>query len=139
MLAALVRFSVRHPGVVVALALVVAIFGVLRMSDASLDVFPEFSPTQVVVQTEAPGLSAGLVETLVTQPVENALAGTSGLASMRSQSIPGLSVVTVAFADGSDIYRNRVLKRGKGSEVWGWGTAYGKPEAKPATPPGGKS
>jgi formate dehydrogenase iron-sulfur subunit len=36
----------------------------------------------------------------------------------------------------SDIYRNRVLKRGKGSEIWGWGTAYGKPDAKPATPPG---
>jgi formate dehydrogenase iron-sulfur subunit len=39
----------------------------------------------------------------------------------------------------SDIYRNRVLKRGKGSEIWGWGTAYGKPDAKPATPPGAKS
>jgi formate dehydrogenase iron-sulfur subunit len=36
----------------------------------------------------------------------------------------------------ADIYRNRVLKRGKGSEVWGWGTAYGKPE-KGATPPAG--
>jgi formate dehydrogenase iron-sulfur subunit len=34
----------------------------------------------------------------------------------------------------ADIYRNRVLKRGKGSEVWGWGTAYGKPEDKPAAP-----
>jgi formate dehydrogenase iron-sulfur subunit len=39
----------------------------------------------------------------------------------------------------SDIYRNRVLKRGKGSEIWGWGTAYGKPEGRPATPPAEKS
>ena len=39
----------------------------------------------------------------------------------------------------ADIYRNRVLKRGKGSEVWGWGTAYGKPEDKPAAPPAAKS
>ncbi|MDP2239274.1 MAG: formate dehydrogenase FDH3 subunit beta [Burkholderiales bacterium] len=39
----------------------------------------------------------------------------------------------------SDIYRNRVLKRGKGSEVWGWGTAYGKPEKQPAAQPGAKS
>jgi formate dehydrogenase iron-sulfur subunit len=39
----------------------------------------------------------------------------------------------------SDIYRNRVLKRGKGSEVWGWGTAYGKPDQKPAAQPGAKS
>jgi len=39
----------------------------------------------------------------------------------------------------ADIYRNRVLKRGKGAEVWGWGTAYGKPD-RPATPaPGAKS
>jgi formate dehydrogenase iron-sulfur subunit len=36
----------------------------------------------------------------------------------------------------ADIYRNRVLVRGKGSEVWGWGTAYGKPE-RPAAKPGG--
>jgi formate dehydrogenase iron-sulfur subunit len=39
----------------------------------------------------------------------------------------------------SDIYRNRVLRRGKGSEVWGWGTAYGKPEQRPAAKPGAKS
>jgi formate dehydrogenase iron-sulfur subunit len=38
----------------------------------------------------------------------------------------------------SDIYRDRVLKRGKGSEIWGWGTAYGKPD-KPAAQPGTKS
>jgi formate dehydrogenase iron-sulfur subunit len=39
----------------------------------------------------------------------------------------------------ADIYRNRVLKRGKGSEVWGWGTAYGKPAQQPAAQPGAKS
>jgi formate dehydrogenase iron-sulfur subunit len=39
----------------------------------------------------------------------------------------------------ADIYRNRVLKRGKGSEVWGWGTAYGKPERQPSAQPGAKS
>jgi formate dehydrogenase iron-sulfur subunit len=39
----------------------------------------------------------------------------------------------------ADIYRDRVLKRGKGSEVWGWGTAYGKPERQPAAQPGAKS
>jgi formate dehydrogenase iron-sulfur subunit len=39
----------------------------------------------------------------------------------------------------ADIYRDRVLKRGKGSEVWGWGTAYGKPGQKPAPAAGAKS
>ena len=71
--------------------------------------FPEFSPTQVVIQTEAPGLSAELVETLVSQPIENAISGVPGILSLRSQSIPGLSVVTVIFSDRSDIYRNRQL------------------------------
>ena len=39
----------------------------------------------------------------------------------------------------ADIYRSRVLKRGKGSDVWGWGTAYGKPERQPSAKPGAKS
>ncbi len=50
-------------------------YGLYRINNARLDVFPEFSPTQVVIQTEAPGLSAELVETLVSQPLENGVAG----------------------------------------------------------------
>ena len=109
MIAAIVRFSVRNAGLVLAIASAVVIYGVVRMLGASLDVFPEFSPSQVVIQTESPGLSADLVETLVTNPVEQSIGGVAGLRSIRSQSIPGLSVVTVVFADGSDIYRNRQL------------------------------
>jgi CzcA family heavy metal efflux pump len=109
LIATLVRFSIRYPGVVVALAIAIVGYGLFSLTRASLDVFPEFSPTQVVLQTEAPGLSADLTETLVTRPIESAIAGVSGVQSMRSQSIPGLSVVTVVFADGTDIYRNRQL------------------------------
>ena len=107
MIAAIVRFSVRYAGVVVALAATLIGYGIYTVSRANLDVFPEFSPSQVVLQIEAPGLSAELVETLVTQPIENALAGVPRLTDLRSQSIPGLSVVTVVFEDGSDVYRNR--------------------------------
>src|SRR6476659_7803387 len=107
MIAFIVRQSIRYPGVVVALALTVVIYGFYVLTRAHLDVFPEFSPSQVVIQTEAPGLSAELVESQVSQPIENALSGASGLESLRSQSIPGLSVVHVYFQDGSDIYRNR--------------------------------
>jgi Cu/Ag efflux pump CusA len=103
----IVRQSIRYPGVIVALALTIVAYGLFTLSRASLDVFPEFSPSQVVIQTESPGLSAELVETLVSQPIENALAGVSGLESLRSQSIPGLSVVHLFFEDGTDIYRNR--------------------------------
>ena len=109
MIAGIVRFSVRNAGLVMAIALAVVIFGVVRMLEASLDVFPEFSPTQVVIQTESPGLSADLVETLVTNPIEQSIGGVAGVQSLRSQSIPGLSVATVIFADRSDIYRNRQL------------------------------
>jgi CzcA family heavy metal efflux pump len=107
MISAIVRFSIRFPGVVVALGLMLVAYGIFTLQRARLDVFPEFSPTQVVIQTEAPGLSAELVETQVTQPIENALLGVSGIETLRSQSIPGLAVITALFEDGSDIYRNR--------------------------------
>lgn len=106
-MAALVRFSIRFHGVIIALACLVVVYGLYSLTRANLDVFPEFSPTQVVIQTESPGLSAELVEVLVTQLIENSLSGTIGIDTMRSQSIPGLSVVTVTFNEGTDIYRNR--------------------------------
>ena len=107
MISFIVRQSIRYPGVVVALALTVVVYGLYVLSLANLDVFPEFSPSQVVIQTEAPGLSAELVERQVSQPIESVLAGASGVEHIRSQSIPGLSVVTVLFREGSSAYRNR--------------------------------
>jgi CzcA family heavy metal efflux pump len=107
MMSALVRFSIRFHGVVIGLACLVVIYGLYGLSRANLDVFPEFSPTQVVIQTESPGLSSKLVEQLVTQPIESTLSGTVGVESMRSQSIPGLSIVTIIFNEKTDIYKNR--------------------------------
>lgn len=107
MMSAIVRFSIRFYGVIIGLASLAVIYGLYSLTQANLDVFPEFSPTQVVIQTESPGLSAELVEVLVTQPIENSIAGTVGIDMMRSQSMPGLSVVTIIFKEGSDIYRNR--------------------------------
>ena len=102
MLSAVVRASVRHAGVVVALAAILLAWGGYRLATASLDVFPEFSPTLAVVQTEAPGYAAEQVELLVSLPVEAALGGLIGVRSVRSQSIQGLSVVTAIFDDGID-------------------------------------
>ena len=107
MISFIVRQSIRYAGVVVALALTIVIYGFYVLTRANLDVFPEFSPSQVVIQTEAPGLSAELVERQVTQLIENALAGASGVEHIRSQSIPGLAVVSVLFREGSSVYRNR--------------------------------
>ena len=107
MIAGIVRGSVKYAGVVVALAITLVMYGFYTVINANLDVFPEFSPSQVVLQIESPGYSSELVEQLVTQPIENALMGVPDLKNIRSQSIPGLSIVTVIFEDGSDVYRNR--------------------------------
>ncbi|MCC7413016.1 MAG: efflux RND transporter permease subunit [Gammaproteobacteria bacterium] len=109
MLASTVRFSLRYRGVVVALAFLLLGYGAYDLARAGLDIFPEFSPRQVIVQTEAPGLSTEQVEVLVTQPIENALGGLIGLARLRSESIQGLSIVTVVFAEDADVYRIRQL------------------------------
>ena len=69
--------------------------------------FPEFVPSTVDIQTEAPGFTAQQVEQLVTKPIENAVNGATGLATIRSESIPGLSVITIQFADNIDLYNAR--------------------------------
>ncbi len=109
MLSTLVRFSIRFYGVVIALSLILLCYGSYRFSNAGLDIFPEFSPKQVLIQTEAPGLSAEQVEILVTQAIETSISGLIGMKSIRSESIQGLSIVTAIFAEDSDIYRNRQL------------------------------
>ncbi len=119
MLQHLVRFSLRFRGVVIALACIVVAYGLYVATRTKLDVFPEFAPPQIVIQTEAPGLSAQQVEALVTRPVENALNGTPQLESMRSQSIQGLSAVTVVFSDSTDIFRIRQLVSERLVEVAG--------------------
>ena len=107
MLAALVRLSVARPGVAVAVAVLLLVYGGWRLGTASLDIFPEFSAKRVVVQTEAPGFSPEQVEALATLPVEKSLSGLIGLQTLRSESLPGLSVVTAVFEESTDINLNR--------------------------------
>src|SRR5580692_6289238 len=104
MMRALVTLCVRHFGAITALTIFALVLGGWQALRSPLDVFPEFVPSQVDIQTEAPGFSPQQVEELVTRPVENAVNGASGLATLRSESIPGLSVVTITFADGIDLH-----------------------------------
>src|SRR5437762_5239960 len=107
MLRQLVQLSLRFRGVVLALAALLLAWGSYVASRAPLDVFPEFVQPQVTIQTEAPGMAPEQVETLVTRPVENAVNGAAELDSVRSESIQGLSVVTVVFKRGANIYTAR--------------------------------
>ena len=109
MLRRLVEFSLEFRGVTVTLACVLVAYGLFAAFQAKLDVFPEFAPPQVVVMTEAPGLSPEEVEALVTTPVERAINGVGDLQTIRSQSIQGFSVITVIFLTGTDILRARQL------------------------------
>lgn len=105
--AAVVAFAVRFRGIVLALATLLLGYGAVSLTQAKYDGFPEFAPPQVGVQAEAPGLTAEQVEVLVTQPIENAINGVPGVESLRSVSIQGLSVITVIFDSGTDIFLNR--------------------------------
>ncbi len=109
MLSYLVRFSIRFYGIVITLALLILCYGSYQFLNAGLDVFPEFAPKQIIIQTESPGFSAEQVEVLVSQRIESSISGLIGLQSIRSESIQGLSIVTAIFDEQSDIYRNRQL------------------------------
>jgi CzcA family heavy metal efflux pump len=103
----LVGLCVRHAGAIATLTLIALLAGLWAARTAPLDVFPEFVPSTVDIQTEAPGFTAQQVEQLVTKPIENAVNGATGLATIRSQSIPGLSVVNIQFVDGINLYNAR--------------------------------
>src|SRR5262245_3012542 len=107
MLQHLVAWSIDHRVLVVILAGLLLLGGLFAAGQAQLDVFPDFAPPQVTVQTEAPGLSPIEVEQLVTLPIEQTLNGIPRLDVMRSQSIQGLSVITLIFQDRTDIHRVR--------------------------------
>ncbi|MBL8843355.1 MAG: efflux RND transporter permease subunit [Planctomycetes bacterium] len=107
MLQSLVAFCLASRGSVIAVACALIAYGVHVAAHAPLDVLPDFAPPQVVVQCEAPGLSAEQVELLVTAPIEASLQGAGNLDSVRSQSIQGLCVVTATFEEGTDPFRAR--------------------------------
>jgi CzcA family heavy metal efflux pump len=109
MLRALVHFSLKFRGVVVALACVLIGYGIYVFANAKLDVFPNFVQPQVAIQTECPGLAPEQVELLVTVPIESAVNGLGDMESLRSESIEGLSVLTAVFKEGTDIFRARQM------------------------------
>lgn len=134
MLTAIVRWSLSRPFLIAAGALLLLIYGVVVLQRTKFDVFPNFVPSQAEIQTEAPGLSPDQVEQLVTRPIEQAVNGAAGVTSVRSESIQGLSIVTVIFADGVDPYRARqVVTESLGEAAGTLPKGVGSPQVAPLT------
>lgn len=107
MLNAIVSWALNMRVLVVAAAVALLFAGINATRNAPLDVFPEFAPPLVEIQTEAPGLSTEEVDALVTVPLENSLNGLPFLKTIRSKSVLGLSSVVMIFDAGTDIMRAR--------------------------------
>jgi len=105
----LVETALRLRIAVVAAAILLTVGGLRAIPDMPLDVFPEFAPPYIEIQTEAPGLSAEEVENLITFPLENALVGTPGLETLRSKSVLGLSSIRMLLHENANLYQARQL------------------------------
>ena len=106
----IVASSLRFRFVVVLAAAAMMAFGVTELRrDARVDVFPEFAPLRVEIQTPTLGLSAAEVEEFVTVPLEHQLNGVPGLDVIRSSSVPQLSSITLIFEPGTDLLEARQL------------------------------
>ena len=102
--------SLRFWRLVVALAILLMVFGVGQLRSAPVDAYPDFRPPSVEVQTEALGLSAVEVEQLITVPLEqDLLNGVPWLDHIHSASMPGLSVIDLTFEQGTNLYSARQL------------------------------
>jgi CzcA family heavy metal efflux pump len=109
MMRLIVGSSLKFRFLVVAIATAMMVYGVGRLRDTPVDVFPEFAPPRVEIQTMTWGLSAPETEALVTVPLEQALNGVAGLDVMRSKSVPDLSAIVLIFEPGTDLMRARQL------------------------------
>src|SRR5690348_14505657 len=105
----IVRSSLYFRWLVLAAAVGLLVFGATRVGSMPVDVFPEFAPPFVEIQTEYPGMSTEEVESFITIPIEQSLNSTPGLDIMRSKSVPGLSAITLIFKPGTDSLQARQL------------------------------
>jgi CzcA family heavy metal efflux pump len=104
----IISWSLSARVLIVVIAAALVFFGTRQLDDTKVDTLPEFEPTIVEVQTEALGLSAAEVEQLITVPLEaDLLAGVAWLDVIRSESVPGLSSITLIFEPGTDVMRAR--------------------------------
>lgn len=110
MIRLIVELSLKFRLVVVFMAAMLMVFGIAKLRDMPVDVYPEFNPPVVEVQTEALGLSAAEVESLITVPTEaDLLNGVAWLSNIESESVDGMSSILLAFEPGTDPIRARQM------------------------------
>src|SRR6478672_963249 len=109
MMRRIVASSLRFRFLVVAIAAGTLFFGVEELRTSPVDVFPEFAPPRVEIQTAALGLSASDVESFVTVPLEQSLAGLPSLDILRSNSVAQLSQIELIFKPDADLMHARQL------------------------------
>jgi CzcA family heavy metal efflux pump len=120
MLRWIVGSSLKSRLIVVAIAAAIMVIGISRLRNTPVDLYPEFDPPFVEIQTEALGLSAEEVEGLITVPLEaDLLNGVAWVQTIRSESIPGLSFVTLIFEPGTDLMRARQMVQERLTQVGG--------------------
>ena len=109
----LIELSLRKRFFVILLSLGLIGYGIYSTLRLNVAAFPDVTNIQVQINTEAPGLAAVEVEQLITFPIESVMNGLPSVTDVRSISKTGLSVVTIVFEDGVDIYfaRQLILER----------------------------
>src|SRR3954447_19023377 len=105
----IVTSALKFRYLVIGLAAALIFFGSAELRDQKVDVFPEFAPPIVTIQTAALGLSAEEVEELISVPLEDALNGIPGVETIRSSSVPQLNNVELRFKRGTDVFKDRQL------------------------------
>ena len=124
MLHSLIELSLKYKLLVITLFLTMSAFGYKAYKEIPVDAFPDITPKQVVIYTESPGNSAQDIEKLITYPIESAVSGMAGVKLIMSNSIFGLSYVSIFFEDKYDIYFLRQLVSERLASVSipnGWG------------------
>ncbi|HQS67698.1 MAG TPA: CusA/CzcA family heavy metal efflux RND transporter [Sulfuricurvum sp.] len=120
----LIDSALKYRILVLVAFLAIILFGIKSYRDIPVDAFPDITPKQVIIFTESPGNSAEDIEKLITYPIESSLSGMAGVKTIMSNSVFGLSYVSVFFEDDMDIYFLRQLVNERLDSVnipQGWG------------------
>src|ERR1700749_5161684 len=117
MLHAIIAGALRQRLILVVVSVVLVGFGLQAATQLSVDSFPDVANVQVQIATEAAGKSPEEVERFVTIRIEIAVTGLPGMTDMRSLNKPGLSLITLVFSDGSDLFRERQMISERLSEL----------------------